>query len=351
MNAVCAATMASNVIHIGPMGESTGVRARRGVELTPLALGCAPLGGLFHAVADDDARATVDAAWEAGIRLFDVAPQYGVGRAERRLGAALASRPRAAYILSTKVGRLVVAPGAGDGQDTSHFEDAPAAELAYDYTRDGVRRSLEASLERLGLDRADIVHVHDPDEQLERAIAEAVPALCELRDEGVVRAVGAGMNHAAPLARIVRETDVDCVLLAGRYTLLDHAGALGLLDACAERGVAVIAAGVFNSGVLAGGTTFEYEPASAEVLERARALGAACARHGVPLTAAAMRFPLGHPAVASVLVGARSAGEVRANAAGFAAPVPAALWEELRAAGLLAAGVPVPLAAAPLPRA
>jgi D-threo-aldose 1-dehydrogenase len=315
---------------------------RSGVSATRLALGCAPLGGLFHAVGDEQARATVDAAWDAGVRLFDVAPQYGLGRAERRLGAALASRPRDGYVLSTKVGRLVVAPGAGDGQDTSHFQDAPAAELAYDYSRDGVRRSLEASLERLALDRADVVHVHDPDAHLEQAIAEAIPALCELRDEGLLRAVGAGMNHAAPLERIVRETGVDCVLLAGRYTLLDHAGALGLLDACAERGVAVIAGGVFNSGLLAGGTTFDYEPASAGLIARTQALGAACARHGVPLTTAAMRFPLGHAAVASVLVGARSADEVRANAAGFAAPVPAALWRELRAAGLLAARVPVP---------
>ena len=311
------------------------------LQLPRLGLGCAPLGGLFSEVSDEQARHAVDAAWDAGIRFFDVAPQYGVGRAERRVGAALSSRPRAEYILSTKVGWLVVAPGAGDERPT-HFAGAPPAELAFDYSRDGVLRSLEESLGRLGRDRVDIVHVHDPDDHVEQAIAEAVPALCELREQGVIRAVGAGMNHVAPLARIVAEADVDCILLAGRYTLLDHAGALDLLGACGERGVAVIAAGVFNSGLLAGGSTFDYAPAGEDLLARVRTLKEACEAHGVPLPAAAMRFPLGHPAVASVLVGARSREEVRDNAAGFERPIPAALWRALRAAGLLDARTPVP---------
>jgi D-threo-aldose 1-dehydrogenase len=310
---------------------------RTGVTASRLALGCAPLGGLFRPVPDAAARATVDAAWEVGIRCFDVAPQYGVGRAETRLGAALAARPRADFVVSTKVGRLVVerSAGAGAGQAGAQlYADAPAAaDLVFDFSRDGVRRSLDASLERLGLDRVDIVHVHDPDDHLDQALGEALPALCALRDEGVIGAVGAGMNHTAPLARIVRESDVDCVLLAGRYTLLDHAGALSLLDACAERGVSVIAGGVFNSGVLADprpGATFDYAPAPPDLIARARALGAICERHGVPLTAAAIQFPLGHPAVAAVLVGARSAAEVHSAATGFALPVPAELWAELR---------------------
>jgi D-threo-aldose 1-dehydrogenase len=293
-----------------------------------LGLGCAPLGGLFAAVSDDDAQATVDAAWDAGIRYFDVAPQYGLGLAERRLGAAL--RGRSDFVISTKVGRLVVPAGAGDGQDTDQFTGV-TEELAFDFTRDGVRRSLEASLERLGLDRVDVVHVHDPDDHLALALAEAIPALCSLRDEGVIGAVGAGMNHAGPLLRIVLESDVDRILLAGRYTLLDRSGE-ALLDTCLERGVSVIAGGVFNSGVLADprpGATFDYAPASAEVIARAQEIGAICERHGVPLTAAAIQFPLRHPAVETVLVGARTAGEVHAAADAFEFPTPAELFDEL----------------------
>jgi D-threo-aldose 1-dehydrogenase len=317
---------------------------RTGVEVTRLALGCAPLGGLFQSVSDVEARRTVEAAWEAGVRSFDVAPQYGLGRAEQRLGEALRRYARAQYVVSTKVGRLIVPRGEGD-EGTGIFADAPPVELAFDYSRDGVRRSLEASLERLGLDRVDVVHVHDPDDHLDQAIAEAVPALCALRDEGLIGAVGAGMNYAAPLDRIVRESDVDCVLLAGRYTLLDNESALGLLETCDARGVSVIAAGVFNSGVLADprpGATFDYRPAPGHVLARARAIRWVCDTTGVPLATAAMRFPFGHPAVHSVLVGARSAAEVQENAAGFSADVPPALWDALRAASLLAPGVPTP---------
>ena len=317
---------------------ATRTLGRTAVEVTRLALGCAPLGGLFRTVTEVDAQGTIEAAWDAGVRTFDVAPQYGLGRAEQRLGTALRGYARSDYVVSTKIGRLVVAPGRGD-EGTGLFADAPAAELAFDFSRDGVRRSLEASLERLGLDRVDILHVHDPDDHLDQAIAEAVPALCELRDEGVIGAVGAGMNYAAPLERIVRESDVDCVLVAGRYTVLDNESAVGLLSECESRGVSVLAAGVFNSGVLADprpGATFDYRPVPEPMLARARAIGEVCGAAGVPLTAAAMRFPLGHPAVACVLVGARSADEVRANAAAFVADVPPALWDSLRAAGLLA---------------
>jgi D-threo-aldose 1-dehydrogenase len=293
-----------------------------------LGLGCAPLGGLFSEVSEEDAHTTVEAAWNAGIRYFDVAPQYGLGLAERRLGAAL--KGRSDFIVSTKVGRLVVGRGEGDGQDASVFVGM-TEELTFDFTRDGVLRSLEASLERLGLDRIDVVHVHDPDEHLPAALTQAIPALLELRSEGVVGAVGAGMNNAAPLRRIVRETDVDRVLLAGRYTLLDRSG-LSLLDLCFERGVSVIAGGVFNSGVLADprpGVTFDYEPASTEVIELATSIGQMCREQGVPLTAAAMQFPARHPAVETVLVGARTGQEVRANADAFEFPVPGQLWDEL----------------------
>jgi D-threo-aldose 1-dehydrogenase len=280
-----------------------------------LGLGCAPLGGLYTPVSEDDARATVDAAWDAGIRFFDVAPLYGEGRSEKRLGAALADRPRDEYVLSTKVGRLIT-----------------GGEVVFDFSRDGVLRSLEESLERLGLDRVDVLLVHDPEQHMEQTLDEALPAVRELREQGVVGAIGAGMNYPAELERIVRD-GVDCVLMAGRYTLLDRSG-LGLLDVCAELGVDVIAGGVFNSGILAGGTTFNYHPAPPELLERARAVFAECARHGVSPTAAALQFPLTHPAVKRVLAGARSPAELRADVEAFEAELPAQTVSAIAASGV-----------------
>jgi D-threo-aldose 1-dehydrogenase len=328
----------------------SGRLARRGVVLTPLALGCAPLAGLYEPVSEEQARATVDAAWEAGIRTFDTAPQYGAGRSEERVGAALRERPRERFALCTKVGRRLVPRGEGE-PPPGVFSQPPPFDLVTDFSADGVRRALEESLTRLGLDRVDLLHVHDPDDHMDEAIGEALPALLALRDEGVVRAVGAGMNHAAPLARIVRESDVDCVLLAGRLTLLDGSALDELLPLCTERDVDVIAAGVFNSGLLADpdapGATYDYLPAPAALRERARAIAALCARHGATLPAAAMRFPLAHPAVAAVLVGVRSAGEVRADAEAFAHELPAALWAELADAGLLPGELPPPVRGGP----
>jgi D-threo-aldose 1-dehydrogenase len=305
---------------------------RSGVQVTRFALGCAPLAGLYERVGEAQARATVDAAWERGVRMFDTAPHYGAGLSERRLGAALKGRPRDELVVSTKVGRLLVERRSPS--DRSMFPGEPAVDRVFDFSRDGVVRSLEASLERLGLDRVDVVHVHDPDDALDQAIGEALPALVELRDQRVIGAVGAGMNHAGPLARIVREADVDCVLVAGRLTLLDQRACEELLPACAEHGVAVIAAGVFNSGVLADPgpeATYDYGPAPEATLERARRIAAVCARHGVPLGAAAIGFPLRERAVACVLVGARSPAEVAADVDWFAADVPDALWDELAA--------------------
>ena len=306
-----------------------------GVRVTRFALGSAPLGGLYEPVGDAAARATVDEAWRLGVRTFDTAPHYGAGVAEQRLGAALRERPRSELVLCTKVGRLLVAPGA---PAPSMFAEDSGLVRRFDFSADGVRRSLEDSLDRLGLDRADVVHVHDPDDHLDEAIATALPALAALRDEGVIGAVGAGMNHVAPLVRIVREADVDCILLAGRHTLLDHSASAELLPLCVERGVSVIAAGVLNSGILADprdGATFDYEPASAGLLEQARRVAAACARHGVDLPVAATAFPLRHPAVACVLVGARSPAEVAADIEGVLGAVPDALWADLVSAGLL----------------
>jgi D-threo-aldose 1-dehydrogenase len=312
---------------------------RSGVEVTRFALGCAPLAGLYAPVAEEQARATLDAAWEHGVRAFDTAPHYGAGVSERRVGAALRGRPRGEFVLSTKVGRLLVPGRAQPGM----FAGEPPLERVFDFSRDGVLRSLEASLERLGLDRVDVVHVHVPDDHLDRAIAEALPALVALRAEGTIGAVGAGMNSGAPLARIVREADVDCVLVAGRYTLLDQSAGEELLPLCRERGVAVIAAGVFNGGILTDprpGAYYDYEPAPAATLERARAIADVCARHGATLADAALAFPLRHPAVTCLLVGARSPQEVSSDVAGLARPVPDALWEELAAARLLPEAAP-----------
>jgi len=323
--------------------KKTGVRTRplRGLAVTELGFGGASLGNLYRATSDAEARRAVDAAWDAGVRYFDTAPHYGLGLSERRLGTLLAGRPRAGYLLSTKVGRLLEPNPAPTGSDLASGGFAVADDLVrrFDFSRDGVLRSLESSLRRLGVDRIDIVYVHDPDEHVGQAIDEALPALADLRDQGVIGAVGVGMNQWRAPLRMVRETDLDVVMLAGRWTLLDRSGA-PLLAACAERGVAVIAAAPFNSGLLARdrpapGGRFDYGQAPAAVLGRAEALADCCQRHGTRLPAAALQFPLRHPAVVSVVAGMRTAEEVDAAARLLAAPVPEPAWPELDA---LAAG-------------
>ncbi|MGW1365249.1 aldo/keto reductase [Streptomyces chartreusis] len=318
------------------------------VEVTRLALGCAGLGNLFHPVTDEAALATVEAAWETGIRAFDTAPHYGLGLSERRLGAALHDRPRETYTVSTKVGRLLVPnPEGGSGDDLAHGFAVPATHRrVWDFTADGVLRSLEASLERLGLDRIDVALLHDPDDHAEQALREAYPALERLRAEGVVGAIGVGMNQSPLPARFLRETDIDVVLLAGRYTLLDQDGLAELLPEATARGRSVVIGGVFNSGLLTAprpGATYDYAPAPRPVLDRALRLLEVTGRHGVPLRAAALLFPFGHPAVASVLTGARSLEEVRDTGEQLRRPIPDALWDELRVEGLLAPGTPVPV--------
>jgi D-threo-aldose 1-dehydrogenase len=299
--------------------------------VTRLGLGCAPLGNLFQAVADDDAVATVDAAWDAGWRLFDTAPLYGHGLSERRLGAALAGRPRDEYVLSTKVGRLLRPPAAGSTVATI-FVDAPDLDPVFAYSRDAVLRSIDESLERLGVDRIDVVHVHDPDDHEQAALDGAFPALIELREQGVVGAIGCGMNQWQMLDRFVDRVDLDCVLLAGRYTLLDPSGGDELLPHCLDRGVGVVIGGVFNSGLLADPderATYDYASAPIHLVAQARAMAQVCTAHGVSLTAAALQFALAHPAVTSVLVGARSAAEVHSDATAAAVALPDDLWAEL----------------------
>ena len=327
------------------MGVATVPLGRGGLRVSALALGTAPLGNLFAPVPEEDATATVRAALEAGLTYVDTAPHYGLGLAERRLGRLLAGLPRDRFVVSTKVGRLVRPLAPGETADPEGFADSPPAKRVWDFSGDGVRRSLEESLERLGLDRVDIVLVHDPDDHEREAYEQAFPALIELRDQGVVAAIGAGMNQAEMLTRFVRDLDIDVVLVAGRYSLLDQRALAELLPACAARGTGVVVGGVFNSGLLADprpGATFDYAPAPPELVDRAARLAEVCARHGTPLRAAALAFPFGHPAVTSVLVGARSAAEVTDAVACFERPVPEALWAELVATGLLPSDVPTP---------
>jgi D-threo-aldose 1-dehydrogenase len=294
-------------------------------------LGGAQLGGLFRATTDDEAWETLERAWDAGVRRFDTAPHYGAGLSERRLGAFLATRPRDEFVLSTKVGRLLV-PTNEDTEGAEGFFGGDRNRRVLDYSADGVLRSVEQSLGRLGLDRVDTLYVHDPDDHLDQAVSEAIPALVRLRDEGVVDHVGAGMNFTEPLLRIVTETDADQIMLAGRYSLLDRSAETELLPRCLERGVQVVAVGVYNSGLLAdpvAGATYDYAEAPAELLERARAVQRACAEHGVPLRASALQFPLRHAAVTQVGVGCRGAAQVDDNLAMFTVGVPEGLWKKL----------------------
>ncbi|WAZ25569.1 aldo/keto reductase [Streptomyces cinnabarinus] len=301
--------------------------------MTALGLGAAALGNLYTEVTEEQAHAAVDAAWEHGIRYFDTAPHYGLGLSERRLGAALRERPREEYRISTKVGRRLEPSDLG-GDDLAHGFAVPATHhRVWDFTADGIRRALDASLERLGLDRVDIVYLHDPDDHAEEAFRAGYPALERLRAEGVVGAIGAGMNQAEMLTRFVRDTDVDAVLCAGRYTLLDRTALAELLPAAQERDVDVVIGGPFNSGLLADprpGATYNYTQAPAALIDRALRLKKLAERHGVTLRAAALAFCAAHPAVTGVLVGARSAEEVRDCAEQFATPVPEAFWQELR---------------------
>ncbi len=314
---------------------------RTKVEVTRLGLGTAPIGGWPSKISEEDAVATVEAAWQAGIRYFDTAPLYGHGLSERRLGKALATKERSSFSLSTKVGRLLV-PGDPAG---SQFEGVPSLVPEFDFSADGIRRSLEESRQRLAMDRVDIALIHDPDDHHGQAVNDAYPVLARWRESGEIGAIGVGMNYSEPLTRFVEELDIDCVLCAGRYTLLEQGALDDLLPAVAARGASVIAGGVLNSGVLADpgpNATYNYVPAPDAVRERALQLRETCASFDVPLRAAAMQFPLAHPNVATVVIGARSPAEVRDCVAMLTMDIPAELWSTLKARELLRAEAPVP---------
>jgi D-threo-aldose 1-dehydrogenase len=316
-----------------------------------LGLGTASLGNLYREVSEEAARSTVDAAWELGIRYYDTAPHYGLGLAERRLGAALRDRPREEYRLSTKVGRVLVANPAGAGErDLANGFDVPAGlRREWDFSADGVRRSLADSLDRLGLDRIDLALIHDPDESddPDAAFTRAYPALHELRSQGVVSAIGVGSKDQRMLTRFATGTDIDTVMLAGRYTLLEQPALDDLLPVCQRRGISVLNVGVFNSGLLAvdrpdASAPYEYGTVPPALLERALRIADVCARHGVSLPQAALAFAAAHPAVACVVVGAGRPEHVATDVRLLAAAPPAALWAELRAGHLLREDAPIP---------
>ena len=317
---------------------------RSGLEVTRLGLGTAPLGGLFAPVSDADAEATIAQAWSLGVRYFDTAPLYGFGLAEQRLGNFLRAQPRDSYVLSTKVGRLLRTDEASPAED-DHYKGAPSARPHFDYSYDGVMRSVDESLTRLGLDRIDILLVHDPDDHYDAAVSGAFRALQRLRGDGSVRAIGAGMNQSEMLARFAEAVPVDCFLLAGRYTLLDQGALTALFPVCRERNISIILGGIYNSGILAdphGAAKFNYEDADAALVARAQELDALCKQHGTALKAVAIQFALAHPAVTVALQGARTALEAADNVAMANAPVPASFWRELRARNLVDARAPLP---------
>jgi D-threo-aldose 1-dehydrogenase len=333
----------------------------RSLAFTQIGFGGAPLGNMHRALSEDEAEATVAAAWDAGLRYFDTAPLYGHGLSETRTGRALAGRPRDDFLISTKVGRLLE-PCAPGEEAAGIYRATPPLKARFDYTADGVRRSLDASLARLGLERADIVLVHD----LERGAhgsADAYEArwdeltrgggwraLADLRAAGTVGAIGLGTNETAACERLLAELDPDLFLLAGRYTLLEQAPLGSLLPACERRGVGIVIGGPFNSGVLARpGGAYDYAAAPAAVLAKVARLAAVCARFDVPLPAAALQFAAAHPAVVSVIPGAQTPAEVAANGRLLAQPIPAALWTALKDEGLVEAAAPVPTEPETLP--
>jgi D-threo-aldose 1-dehydrogenase len=330
---------------------------RTGLEVGILGLGGAPLGDFYERIPEERALATVEAAYRSGVRLYDTSPLYGHGLSEHRFGHVLRGKPRTDLVISTKVGRWLK-PERPERIQRGWFTGGLNFQAVYDYSYDGAMRSLEQSYQRLGMNRIDIVLIHDVDiwthgsaEAYDRRFAESMEgayrALDELRRAGVIKAVGAGLNEVAPCVRYAREGDFDCFLLAGRYTLLEQNGLDDLLPLAEEKGFSVLLGGPFNSGILATGTIpdakYNYKPAPPAIMERVARIEAVCGRHAVPIAAAAIQFPLGHPRIASIIPGAVSPSEAERNAGLMMLPIPLALWDELKAEGLLAAAAPLPL--------
>lgn len=371
----------------GPVDLSTRNRiGSTALEVSPLGLGTVPIGGLYQPVTDAEADTLIRRSYELGVRFFDTAPEYGSGLAESRLGKVLPELQRDEMVVATKVGRLLrpisfaaktrrvlaesirsgdvrriasdavritrrLARGgtATDVQLGAPFDKGQAAMVSYfDFSYDGVMRSVEESLARLRLDRVDMLYIHDPDHHHDEALEGAFKALDRLRGDGTVRAIGVGMNQTEMLVRFAREAAFDCFLVAGRYTLLDQEALAELIPECRQRGISIVVGGVYNSGILANptaGAKFNYGPAPTPLVEKAQRIQAVCTRHGIPLMAAAIQFPLGNPVVAAVLTGTRSVAEIEQNVAMFQVQIPDAMWQDLRAEGLLPAEAPTPATA------
>ncbi|MFC5392036.1 aldo/keto reductase [Bosea vestrisii] len=339
--------MTTPALPVRPLGRS-------GLKVTTLGFGGAPLGDLYANIDEASAVETVETALASGINLVDTSPLYGHGLSEHRIGAALRRSGRKDVVISTKVGR-VAEPFAGRGNGSGYLGGLPHG-LRFDYSYDGAMRSLEQSALRLGVDRIDVVLIHDVDvwthgaDMIEQRFAEtmngAYRALETLRAAGAVKAIGVGVNEAEMCERFARAGDFDTMLLAGRYSLLEQPGLASFMPLAQQKGIDLMLGGVFNSGILAtgpvAGAKYNYQPAPPAILARVSALEAVCMRHGVPLRRAALQFPLGHPAVASLVMGAVKPEEVADQVIEISAPVPAALWTELKTEGLLGADVPVP---------
>lgn len=317
------------------------------VQVNRLGMGGTALGGLYKDISEATATATVQCALKLGVNFFDTAPLYGSGKSESRLGNALAGRDRDSFVIATKVGYMLVPhnPGA-DKNIFFPFENAPPFRPTFDFSYDATMRSLEQSYKRLGVNRIDLVHIHDPDENYAGSMSGAYVALTELRRNGVIRAISVGMNQSEMLVRFAQEGEFDCFLLAGRYTLLDQSALTELLPLCAEKGISIIIGGPYNSGILATGASqgakFNYVDASPALIDKVRRIESVCSRYAVPLKAAALQFPLGHPAVASVIPGARTPEEMEENVQLINHTIPSDLWEELRQENLLLPEAPAP---------
>ncbi len=339
--------MTTSALPLRPLGRS-------GLKVTTLGFGGAPLGDLYAHIVEASAVATVETALASGINLVDTSPLYGHGLSEHRIGAALRRSGRKDVVISTKIGR-VAEPFAGRGNGSGYLGGLPHG-MRFDYSYDGAMRSLEQSALRLGVDRIDVVLIHDVDvwthgkdaieERFAQAMDGAYRALDKLRAAGAVKAIGVGVNEAEMCERFARAGDFDTMLLAGRYSLLEQPGLASFMPLAQAKGIDLMLGGVFNSGILAtgpiAGAKYNYQPASPQILARVAAIEAVCARHGVPLRRAALQFPLGHPAVASLVMGAVKPDEVADQVTELSAPIPTALWTELKAEGLLGADVPVP---------
>ena len=332
-------------------------RSGAALPFTELGFGTAPLGNLYRPLTEKEARATLEAAWLSGYRYFDTAPLYGLGLSETRLNGFLRDKPRGSYLLSTKIGRLLQLCPPAERSRPNAFYDVPSRREAFDYSYDGVMRSLEFSLERLGLDGVDVVFAHDvditthgtkdaSDQRIRELMEGGYKALVKLRDEGVIKAFGAGVNEWEVAETLARAGDFDLFLLAGRYTLLEQKALDSFLPLCAERKIGVVIGGPYNSGILATGpkpgARYEYAPASPEILDRVKRIERICKAHGIKLVEAALRFPLSHPAVVSVIPGGQKPSETRRNAEILSVKIPPGLWRDLKAEGLLRADAPTP---------